>query len=154
MFLYSHFFSNLRFPSSYTRTDLPIDAKIRPSNGKRHSGTSSTEKTALVPGSAEVLIYSTLLGAIGCLYPFTSKEDIDFFHHLEMFMRSEKPPLSGREHIMYRSYYFPVQNCVDGDLCEQYTLLPYEKQRQIAQELDRTPAEILKKLEDMRNRIL
>jgi len=71
-----------------------------------------------------------------------------------MFVRAEKPPLCGREHLMYRSYHFPVQNCVDGDLCEQFVSLPTDKQKSIASELDRTPAEIIKKLEDMRNRML
>lgn len=112
------------------------------------------EKAILVPGSAEVLIHATLLGGIGVMYPFTHKEEVDFFQHLEMFLRSEKPPLCGRDHMMYRSYYFPLQGVIDGDMCEQYTSLPYDRQKQLAAELDKTPAEILKKLEDMRNRIL
>ncbi|CAJ1460493.1 unnamed protein product [Effrenium voratum] len=92
--------------------------------------------------------------AIGAFYPFAGKDELDFFQHLEMFVRAEKPPLCGRDHIMYRSYHFPVQNCVDGDLCEQFMTLTAEKQRLIASELDRTPAEIIKKLEDMRNRLI
>jgi splicing factor 3B subunit 3 len=47
-----------------------------------------------------------------------------------------------------------VQDVVDGDLCEQFTTLDASKQRMIADELDRTPGEVAKKLEDMRNRIL
>lgn len=69
-------------------------------------------------------------------------------------MRQEKQPLCGREQLMFRSFYFPVKNCIDGDYCEQFFNLSNEKQKLVAQELDRTPAEILKKLEDMRNRIL
>jgi len=42
----------------------------------------------------------------------------------------------------------------DGDLCEQYALLDPSKQKSIAEELDRTPSEVLKKLEDIRNMIL
>merc|ERR1711920_1089454 len=78
------------------------------------------------------------------------------FHVGDSITALEKTTLSqgGRDHIMYRSYHFPVQNCVDGDLCEQFVLLPHDKQRLIASELDRTPAEIIKKLEDMRNRLL
>ena len=75
-----------------------------------------------------------------------------------MHLRQENPPLCGRDHLAYRSYYFPVkvcrsfvlvrscvligacvrQDCIDGDLCEQYTALPFEKQRTIAEELVRT----------------
>ena len=95
-------------------------------------------------------------GAIGAFYPFAGKDEafqnsaatglslrqvdvnngqLDFFQHLEMFVRAEKPPLCGRDHIMspsassriesvsfspkavsacsrYRSYHFPVQSCL------------------------------------------
>lgn len=145
------------------------------------------------------------------LYPFTSREDSDFFQHLEMHMRQEHPPLLGRDHLAYRcargwraaslacrqslgapplglqlhpparmltparapqphssthpptptlhrptrsSFYFPVRDCVDGDLCEQFPQLPADKQRAVGEELDRSPGEVLKKLEDMRNRII
>jgi splicing factor 3B subunit 3 len=107
----------------------------------------SIQKSSLVPGGSEALIYSTMSGSIGALLPFTSREDVDFFSHLEMHLRQENPPICGRDHLSYRSYYFPVKNVIDGDLCEQYTLLDGEKQRTIAGELDRSPAEVMKKLE-------
>jgi len=114
----------------------------------------SLQKASLVPGGAEALIYSTMSGTIGALLPFTSREDVDFFSHLEMHLRQENPPICGRDHLTFRSYYFPVKNVIDGDLCEQYTLVDGEKQRSIAGELDRSPAEVMKKLEDMRNKLL
>lgn len=44
---------------------------------------------------------------------------------------------------------------IDGDLCEVYSSLPYLKQKSMAVDLDRNePAEVLKKLEDVRNRIM
>lgn len=46
------------------------------------------------------------------------------------------------------------QDVIDGDLCEQFPSLPADMQRKIADELDRTPGEILKKLEDIRNKII
>lgn len=95
-------------------------------------------------------------------------------------MRSENSPLCGRDHLSYRSYYFPVrvssallysylslpvflracvncvncefQNVIDGDLCEQYNSIDPSKQKSIAEELDRTPNEVAKKLEDIRTR--
>jgi hypothetical protein len=39
--------------------------------------------------------------------------------HLEMHMRQHSVPLCGRDHMAYRSAYFPVKGCIDGDLCEQ-----------------------------------
>ena len=86
------------------------------------------------------------------LVPFTSHEDHEFFQHLEMHLRADNPPLSGRDHLTYRSSYFPVKNVLDGDLCEQYNNLEPSKQKSIAEELDRTPAEVSKKLEDIRTR--
>jgi len=111
-------------------------------------------KTSLVPGGAEALIYSTVMGSVGALLPFLSREDVDFFTHLEMHLRQENPPLCGRDHLSYRSYYTPVKDVIDGDLCEQFSTLDPDKQKQIADELDRTPMEVMKKLEDIRNRLL
>lgn len=47
-----------------------------------------------------------------------------------------------------------MKNVTDGDLCEQFSSLSVEKQASVAEDLDRTPAEVLKKLEDIRNRLL
>jgi len=114
----------------------------------------SLTKATLQPGGLEALVYSTLLGGLGAMVPFSSKDDVEFFQQLEMHMRQENPPLTGRDHLAFRSYYVPVKDVVDGDLCEQFTTLDAAKQRMIADELDRTPGEVAKKLEDMRNRIL
>nr|CAH7759750.1 unnamed protein product [Callosobruchus chinensis] len=122
------------------------------------------QKVTLIPGGSESLLYTTLSGTVGVLVPFTMHEDHDFFQHLEMHMRSENPPLCGRDHLSFRSYYFPVkrhanmiffffsQNVIDGDMCEQYNSLDPAKQKSIASDLDRTPAEVSKKLEDIRTR--
>lgn len=37
------------------------------------------------------------------------RDDVDFFTHMEMYMRQEKPTLCGRDHISYRSYYLPAK---------------------------------------------
>ncbi|KAJ0981090.1 hypothetical protein J5N97_009345 [Dioscorea zingiberensis] len=112
------------------------------------------QKASLIPGGGDCIIYGTVMGSLGALLAFTSREDVDFFSHLEMHMRQEHPPLCGRDHMAYRSAYFPVKDVIDGDLCEQYPTLPPDMQRKIADELDRTPGEILKKLEDVRNKII
>lgn len=46
------------------------------------------------------------------------------------------------------------QDVIDGDLCEQFSSLPHEKQKLVATGLDRTVGEVVKKLEDTRNRLL
>lgn len=45
----------------------------------------------------------------GGLLPFTSREDVDFFSHLEMHLRQEHPPLAGRDHMAFRGSYYPVR---------------------------------------------
>ncbi|PLW12995.1 hypothetical protein PCANC_20927 [Puccinia coronata f. sp. avenae] len=108
------------------------------------------EKTSLVPGGREVLLYTGIQGTMGILVPFVSKEDVDFFLTLEMHMRTELPSLVGRDHLAYRGYYFPVKNCIDGDLCEAFAILPSAKQLQVAAELDRSVSDVLKKIEALR----
>ncbi|KAI8491079.1 Splicing factor 3B subunit 3 [Branchiostoma belcheri] len=48
--------------------------------------------------------------------------------------------------------YCPKHNVIDGDLCEQFNSMEPSKQKSVAEELDRTPAEVSKKLEDIRTR--
>lgn len=103
-------------------------------------------KTNLIIGGQDVLLWSGLQGTIGVLIPFVSREDVDFFHTLEAHMRSEDPPLAGRDHLMYRGYYAPVKGVIDGDLCERYLLLANDKKQIIAGELDCSVREIERKI--------
>ena len=72
---------------------------------------SSLQKASLIPGGGECIIYGTVMGSVGAFLPFTSRDDVDFFSHLEMHLRQEHPPLCGRDHMAYRSAYFPVKVC-------------------------------------------
>lgn len=72
------------------------------------------------------------------MLPFTSREDVDFFLHLEMHLRQDHPPLCGRDHLSYRSAYFPVKDVIDGDLCEQFAqVTPARARARTAEELTR-----------------
>lgn len=48
----------------------------------------------------------------------------------------------------------PLKDVVDGDLCEQFNNLDVNIQRSITEELDRGTTEIIKRIEQIRNRIL
>lgn len=113
----------------------------------------SIQKTGLVPGGRDVLLWGGLQGTLGILVPFVSRDDVDFFTSLESQMRSEDLPLAGRDHLIYRGYYVPVKGVIDGDLCERFTLLTSEKKAMIAGELDRTVREVERKVADMRARV-
>jgi len=112
----------------------------------------SVQRATLIPGGSESLVYTTMSGSIGVLVPFASNEDHDFFQHLEMHMRAEYQTLCGRDQNAFRSYYYPVKNVIDGDLCEQFAHLDLAKQKMIGEGLDRTASEVAKKLEDIRTR--
>ena len=99
-------------------------------------------------GLAELV--STITGALGVFVPFTTREDVDFFQQLEMHLRQESPPVCGRDHMAYRSTFVPVKETVDGDLCEEFAQLPLDVQKKIADSIDYTPEQIVKKLEDAR----
>eukprot|EP01062_Namystynia_karyoxenos_P074082 TRINITY_DN70920_c0_g1_i1.p1 TRINITY_DN70920_c0_g1~~TRINITY_DN70920_c0_g1_i1.p1 ORF type:complete len:1217 (+),score=407.47 TRINITY_DN70920_c0_g1_i1:127-3777(+) len=114
----------------------------------------SIEKVQLAAGGMEVILYATIGGAVGALLPIQSREDGDLLRLLEMHLRQENPPLCGRDHMSYRSYYAPVRNVVDGDFCELYSTLPYSTQQEIAEELNRLPNDVKKRLEEIRNKVL
>jgi splicing factor 3B subunit 3 len=114
----------------------------------------SMTRSSLVAGGAESLIYVTVTGRIGALVPFTSRDDVEFFTQLEGFLRTDAPRPTGRDPQSYRSYYYPVMHVVDGDLCGAFNALSHEDQLKIAERLDRTVGEIMKKLEDTRNSLL
>ncbi|KAL4808201.1 CPSF A subunit region-domain-containing protein [Aspergillus unguis] len=113
----------------------------------------SLHKTQLVAGGRDILVWTGFMGTIGILVPFVSREDVDFFQSLEMQLASQCPPLAGRDHLIYRSYYAPVKGVIDGDLCEMYFLLSNDTKMMIAGELDRSVREIERKISDMRTRV-
>ncbi|KAI8321068.1 splicing factor 3b, subunit 3 [Martensiomyces pterosporus] len=118
-----------------------------------HTGdiVTSLATCSLVSGGRQVILYTTLLGSVQVAIPFVTQSDVDFFRSLELHMRAERPPISGRDHLTYRSAFVPVRSVIDGDLCEQYFMLSDEKRESISDDLDRTQQEILKKMEDMRS---
>ncbi|KAL5333942.1 CPSF A subunit region-domain-containing protein [Aspergillus crustosus] len=113
----------------------------------------SLHKTQLVAGGRDILVWTGFQGTIGMLVPFVGREDVDFFQSLEMQLAAQCPPLAGRDHLIYRSYYAPVKGVIDGDLCEMYFLLPNDMKMMIAGELDRSVREIERKIQDMRTRV-
>ena len=111
-------------------------------------------RASLVAGGSESLIYVTVTGRIGALVPFTSRETVEFYTDLEACLRTDAPRPTGREPQAYRSYYAPIKHIIDGDLCELFGKLSFEQQSKVAEKLDRTVVEIVKKLEDTRNALL
>lgn len=118
-----------------------------------HDVPMSLQRTSLVAGGQEVLFWSGLEGTLGILVPFVSREDVEFFSQLEQLVRQEEPPLTGRDHLMFRSYYVPVKGVVDGDLCERFLRLDGSVREKIAAELERGGREVERKVLEMRGRV-
>jgi splicing factor 3B subunit 3 len=143
------------------------------------------ELASLTPGGQKAVVYTTMLGSIGVLAPIGFKEDVEFFTHLELHLRSEVPSLVGRDHLSFRSYYSPVSHVIDGDLCEVYAesyrghqqrslsgtggaganddddgaaggvgLLTPGQLHSIAEELTCKPRDVVRKIDELKQRIL
>jgi splicing factor 3B subunit 3 len=114
----------------------------------------SMTRASLVAGGSESLIYVTITGRVGALVPLTSREDVEFFSLLEGYLQVEMMSPTGRDPQSYRSYYAPTRHILDGDLCDEYNRLPYDVKQKIAEQLDRSVREVLKKLLDTKNGLL
>ncbi|KAF5094205.1 hypothetical protein DV451_005068 [Geotrichum candidum] len=107
-------------------------------------------KATLAIGGRDAVVWTGIQGTIGALVPMATSRDRELLEALEKQLRVEHPPLAGNHHLMYRGYYAPPKAIVDGDLCAQYASLPADKQAAIAEALEKSIDEILRKLEDIR----
>jgi splicing factor 3B subunit 3 len=113
----------------------------------------SLQKVSMSTGAAEVVMYSTLNGAIGVMYPFPSRKEYETFLNLEMHLRNEMgTSLVGRDHQNYRSNCCPVKGVVDGDFIRKAFRESRDKEG-IAQKLGKSINEIIKMIEEIQNRI-
>lgn len=87
----------------------------------------SIQKCKLSTNSAELILVSTSMGSLCALLPFETKQDIDFFIHLQMYLQIEAQPLCGRDHLQFRSSIEPLKDVVDGDLCQQFNQMDFAK---------------------------
>ncbi|PHT74332.1 hypothetical protein T459_21609 [Capsicum annuum] len=75
---------------------------------------SCLQRASLIPGGGKCIIYETVIGSVGAMFPFTSRDDVELFSYLEMYLRKEFPPLCGRDHMAYKSAYFLVKSAKDN----------------------------------------
>jgi splicing factor 3B subunit 3 len=61
------------------------------------------QKAKLSLSSSELIVYGTTMGSICALLPLETRQDVDFFIHLQMYLQVECQPLGGREHQTFRS---------------------------------------------------
>ena len=107
--------------------------------------------TSLKVGLPPVFVVATISGGLFAIKSAASKAEGSVFQQLEMFMRQEYTTLTQRDHLSFRSLYHPVKNMIDASLCERYMVLSNAKQEEFAQNVDYSIADIMKKLEELRN---
>ena len=69
----------------------------------------SVQKTVLIPGGEEVVLYGTIFGTIGALLPMPSRDYLHHLMHIEMYIRKQEPSLVGRDILSWRSAYTPMK---------------------------------------------
>lgn len=106
----------------------------------------SIQKTSIIAGGEKVILWAGLQGTIGVMIPFQSRSGMKKLQKLELLMRVEDAPKSGRDHLSYRSYYTPVKNVIDGDLIERFLLLPFDKKQAIAAQVPKSDLQELEEL--------
>ena len=95
----------------------------------------SIQKTILLSGGDRVIFWAGLQGTLGALIPFNSRRQHKMFQQLELQLRADDAPLSGRDHLAFRSYFAPVKSTIDGDLIERFLVLSRDKRESIAAQL-------------------
>ncbi|KAL5455420.1 hypothetical protein PMIN06_004506 [Paraphaeosphaeria minitans] len=95
----------------------------------------SIQRTNLISGGERVIFWAGLQGTLGALIPFSSRRQQKMFQQLELQLRGDDKPLSGRDHLAYRSYFTPVKSMIDGDLVERFLVLSRDKRESIVGQL-------------------
>jgi splicing factor 3B subunit 3 len=95
----------------------------------------SIQRVSVLAGSEAVIFWAGLQGTLGALIPFQSRRQHKMFQQLELQLRTDDKPLSGRDHLAYRSYYTPVKSVLDGDLIERFLELSRDKRETIVGQL-------------------
>ena len=96
-------------------------------------------------------------GRIGVLIPFDYKNQLDFFRHLEMFLKNPefgKKNVVGRNHVIFRSYYGSAKGIIDGDFCEEFFGLERKLKEEVLEGLEIREGQVLDMFEEIKFKIL
>eukprot|EP00759_Apiculatamorpha_spiralis_P049545 PhF_6_TR44274/c0_g1_i2/m.68218/K12830/SF3B3, SAP130, RSE1; splicing factor 3B subunit 3 len=114
----------------------------------------SIQKTRLTKEGPEVILYSTIGGLIGCMQPLETTGEVQHVRLLQQALRNRRfektalelahptietntreKTLLGRDHMDYRSSYYPTSGVVDGDFVEGFLGLERSHQEFIAERM-------------------
>ena len=113
-------------------------------------------KCQLSAHSHEILLATTLSGALIAFIPLTNRDEIDLLSLLQIHIRQSvaTTTIGGHDHLQWRSSYWTVQSVIDGELIESFNQLNSEHQQRIAEQLNTKREHITRKIEDVRTRII
>lgn len=97
------------------------------------------------------LVYGSVEGGIGVLAPFQGSADWEFAKGVENHVRKAWVSPCGRQHIAFRSAFYPVKNVVDGDLCDLFVALSDKEREACCQSVGRAEADVVRKLDELRD---
>ncbi|KAF2010937.1 hypothetical protein BU24DRAFT_377682 [Aaosphaeria arxii CBS 175.79] len=95
----------------------------------------AVQKTSLLNGGERVIFWAGLQGTLGAMIPFQSRRDFKMFQSLELVLRNDDKPISGRDHLAFRSYYTPCKGAIDGDLVERFLLLSRDERDSVVAQI-------------------
>jgi len=117
----------------------------------------SIQKINMYWSQNDVILLGDIDGKITALLPFEYKSQLDFYNHLEMYLRTADKGynfITDRDHLLFRSYYSASKGIIDGDLCTQYLNLPKLKKEFITSSLEMPNEQIVKRLDEMKEKLL
>lgn len=117
----------------------------------------SIQKVNMYWSQSDVILLGDIEGRIIALLPFEYKSQLDFFNHLEMYLRINGKGFefnTERDHLMFRSYYAASKGVIDGDLCTQYTGMPRNKREFVSASLEIPHEGIVRRLEEVKEKLL
>lgn len=110
----------------------------------------SLTKATLTLGGSESIVYGGIEGTIGIMTPL-SKQEFDLMNNLEIELRKEDN-LLGKNQLVFRSYYNPKKNVIDGDFVDIFHKTNVTSKIRISKTLNKSIKDIENKIYEIRQR--
>lgn len=113
----------------------------------------SIQKTRLVSGGEDVVVWTGLGGTIGVLIPIKLRSTFNQMQGIVDGILARTGTLLGRDHLSYRGYYDARKGMVDGDMMERYFQFAEHEKAGLANDVDESDyTNIERKIHDLRSR--
>lgn len=110
----------------------------------------SITKATLTLGGKESIVYGGIEGTIGIMTPI-SKQEFEMMNNLEIELRKEDNLLN-KDQLVFRSYYNPKKNVIDGDFIDTFQKINVSSKMRISKTLNKSIRDIENKVYEIRQR--